>query len=205
MSKINLFDDQLELHKNILPIDGAAFYYGKIFNQKLANYYFDILNQTIEWKNDEIIMFGKRIITKRKVAWYADNMLEYRYSKITKKPSDWTNILLELRQIIQEHTHQQYNSCLANLYQDGSQGMGWHSDDEKALKLHAPIASLSLGADRKFVFKHKISKQNVSITLEHGSLLIMKNTTQTHWLHKLATTTRISNPRINLTFRTMML
>jgi len=93
---------------------------------------------------------------------------------------------------------------LANLYHDGSEGMAWHSDGEKDLKKDGAIASLSFGAERKFAFKHKQSKETVSMVLEHGSLLVMKDTTQTNWLHRLPPTKRINKPRINLTFRTIV-
>ena len=96
-----------------------------------------------------------------------------------------------------------FNSCLINLYHDGDEGVAWHSDDEYSLDSNASIASLSFGAQRKFSFKHKTSKEMVSLALEAGSLLIMKDETQTHWLHSLPKTTKVSEPRINLTFRVM--
>ena len=91
-----------------------------------------------------------------------------------------------------------------NLYHDGSEGMAWHSDGEKDLKKNGAIASLSLGAERKFSFKHKKSKENISLFLPNGSLLIMKGSTQTYWLHRLPPTKKIHSPRINLTFRTIL-
>jgi len=189
---------------NLLPKDGMVNYYGKILNGSLADKYFDSLLKTIEWKNDEAIIFGKRIITKRKVAWYGESLFEYKYSNITKHALLFTNELLELKKLAEENTNETYNSCLLNLYHAGSEGMAWHSDGEKDLKKNGAIASLSFGAERKFSFKHKQSKEVVSLNLEHGSLLLMKDTTQTNWLHRLPPTTLITKPRINLTFRTIV-
>jgi alkylated DNA repair dioxygenase AlkB len=188
---------------NLLPYDGEVIYYGKLFtNQKSQQYSEQLLNH-IDWKNDEAIIFGKRIITKRKVAWYGNKPFEYTYSKTTKSALPWTKELLALKEIIELKTDDTYNSCLLNLYHNGEEGMAWHSDAEKDLKKNGAIASLSFGAERKFSFKHKKTKQSVSIFLERGSLLVMKGTTQTHWLHRLPPTKKVFTPRINLTFRTI--
>lgn len=190
--------------KNILPYDGEVIYHGKIFTKKEADNYFDVLMNTIEWKNDEALIYGKKIITKRKVAWYAEHEFEYTYSKLTKTALPWTTELLALKKIAEEVSKESYNSCLLNLYHTGDEGMAWHSDGEKELKKDGAIASLSFGAERKFAFKHKNSAHKVEVFLEHGSLLVMKGTTQTHWLHRLPPTTKVATPRINLTFRTMV-
>lgn len=190
--------------ENLLPFDGTVNYFGKIISLQEANYYFDILINTIKWQNDEAVIFGKHIITARKVAWYADANFQYTYSNTTKQALAWTKELLELKTISEKLTNEKYNSCLLNLYHNGNEGMAYHSDDEKALKKNGSIASLSFGAERKFLFKHKTNKQTISILLEHGSLLVMKDETQTNWLHRLPTTTKINSPRINLTFRQMV-
>jgi alkylated DNA repair dioxygenase AlkB len=104
---------------------------------------------------------------------------------------------------IEKYTNQKYNACLLNYYHDGMEGMGWHADNEKEIVPNSSIASLSLGANRKFSFKHKISKETISIVLENGSLLEMKGALQKHWLHALPKTTKVVTPRINLTFRQM--
>jgi len=188
---------------NILPNDGNVIYYGKIFNHKIAQHYFDQLLEHIEWDNDKAIIFGKMIITKRKVAWYGDKPFNYTYSKTTKSALPWTKELLELKEIIENKTGEKFNSCLLNLYHSGEEGMAWHSDGEKDLKKDGIIGSLSFGADREFAFKHKVTKQTVSILLEKGSLLVMKDKTQTNWLHRLPPTKKVKIPRINLTFRTI--
>jgi alkylated DNA repair dioxygenase AlkB len=193
-----------EVLRNLLPRDGIAHYYGKVMSQQTAANYFDRLFQAIEWKNDEANFFGKHIITKRKAAWYGDAGYLYTYSNTTKQALPWTPELLELKQLAEAHTGLRFNSCLLNLYHSGEEGMAWHSDDEKSLGKDTAIASFSLGAERKFSFKHKETKATVSLTLEHGSLLVMKGATQTHWQHRLPPTKKISRPRINLTFRTIV-
>ncbi len=200
---MDLFGFEPNFTQNILPVDGTVNYYGKVFTQQEANTYFDYLLQNIAWKNDEAVIFGKHIITKRKVAWYGDFNFEYTYSNTTKSALPWTKELMELKKICEEQTGETYNSCLLNLYHNGEEGMAWHSDGEKDLKKNGAIASLSFGAERKFAFKHKQNKQTIALSLAHGSLLVMKGTTQTHWLHRLPPTKMVAQPRINLTFRTI--
>jgi alkylated DNA repair dioxygenase AlkB len=196
---MQLFENEIPL--NILPADGEVFYYPKVFSADEADGYFKLLMKGIEWKNDEVIIYGKHIITKRKVAWYGDEDLSYKYSGITKNALRWTDFLLELKKVAEEKTGAKFNSCLLNLYHNGDEGMAWHSDDEKMLEQNASIASISFGAARKFSLKHKQTKETVNIILETGSLLDMKAPTQTHWLHSLPKTTLVKTPRINLTFR----
>ena len=189
---------------NLLPYDGSVYYYGKVVSNDEAQHYLERLLDNIVWKNDEAIIFGKHIFTKRKAAWYGDADYLYTYSNTTKQALEWTPELLVLRQIVEGMTGTKFNPCLLNLYHDGNEGMAWHSDDEKSLGKDTVIASMSFGAERKFSFKHKATKQAVSVILESGSLLVMKDTTQTHWLHSLPKTTKVTRPRINLTFRTMI-
>jgi alkylated DNA repair dioxygenase AlkB len=202
---MDLFNNEIDYLNNLLPKDGIVNYYGKLLTGKAATTYFDLLMSTIEWKNDQSIIYGKVIITKRKVAWYGDTNFEYTYSNTTKQALPWTSELLALKALVEEKTGEKFNSCLLNLYHTGDEGMTWHSDAEKNLKKNGAIASLSLGAERKFAFKHKDTKETISLILEHGSLLVMKDKIQTNWLHRLPPTTRIDKPRINLTFRTIEL
>ncbi|GAB3012666.1 alpha-ketoglutarate-dependent dioxygenase AlkB [Cyclobacterium sediminis] len=201
---MELFARETDPSKNLLPFDGTVNYYGKLLDQREADHYFSILMKSIEWKNDEAIIFGKKITTKRKVAWYGEEAFEYTYSKTTKSALPWTQGLLELKLLIEKQTGETYNSCLLNLYHDGSEGMAWHSDAEKDLKKQGAIASLSLGAERKFAFKHKETKIKKELILENGSLLVMKGSTQNYWLHRLPPTKRVFGPRVNLTFRTIV-
>lgn len=202
---MDLFSQEPNDRTNLLPKDGTVNYYGKLLSAQQATYYLERLLHTIEWKHDEAVIYGKRLITKRKVAWYGDAEFEYTYSNTTKKAIPWTKELLELKTIVEEKTGEQFNSCLLNLYHNGDEGMAWHSDAEKDLKKNGAIGSLSFGAERKFAFKHKESKQTISIILEHGSLLVMKGATQTHWQHRLPPTKLVKKPRVNLTFRTILL
>ncbi len=168
-----------------------------------ANGYFHCLLQNIPWKNDEVVVFGKHIITKRKTAWYGDSNYVYIYSESVKQALPWTRELVNLKQIVEKISNTKFNSCLLNLYHDGNEGMGWHSDDEKSIEEYSPIASVSFGADRKFSFKHKQNKKIISVLLEHSSLLLMTDSTQKNWLHGLPKSKKVALPRINLTFRRM--
>jgi alkylated DNA repair dioxygenase AlkB len=189
---------------NLLSMDGVANYYGKILSFNEANGYFHSLLQNIPWKNDEVVVFGKHIVTKRKTAWYGDSNYVYIYSNTIKQALPWTGELINLKQIVEKLSNTKFNSCLLNLYHDGSEGMGWHSDDEKSIEENSTIASISFGAERKFSFKHKQTKEIISVFLEHGSLLLMKEATQKNWLHSLPKSNKISQPRLNLTFRRMV-
>ena len=200
---MDLFSQFDESPRNILPKGGIVLDYGKVIANEKANNFYKHLFENIAWKNDEAIIFGKRIITKRKVAWYGEKQFDYTYSNATKVALPFTTELLLLKNIVEEKTSETYNSCLLNLYHSGAEGMAWHSDGEKDLKKNGAIASLSFGAARKFGFKHKETKETVYLILEHGSLIVMKGETQTNWLHRLPPTTKVHRPRINLTFRTI--
>jgi alkylated DNA repair dioxygenase AlkB len=201
---MDLFSSLINPNTNLLSCDGIVNYHGQILDQSVAKNYFNTLFNTIEWKNDEANVFGKRIITNRKVAWYGDSNYSYTYSNSTKQALIWTKELLELKACVEKLTETTFNSCLLNLYHNGNEGMAYHSDDETSLGKNATIASLSFGAERKFLFQHKKTKETISIQLENGSLLVMKAETQAHWAHRLPLSTKIKNPRINLTFRTMI-
>ena len=200
---MDLFERLAGEPQNLLATDGVVNYYGVLFSKKDADCYLAQLLNTIKWKNDEVILYGKHIVTKRKAAWYGDKAYKYSYSNTTKQALPWTNELLELKKIVETHTGESFNSCLLNLYHNGREGMSWHSDAEKELKENSAIASLSFGAERKFSFKHVISKETASLMLQHGSLLVMKGVTQKNWLHCLPTTKKINHLRVNLTFRTI--
>jgi alkylated DNA repair dioxygenase AlkB len=169
-----------------------------------SDYYFSQLLNNIDWRCDQAMIFGNIIETKRKVAWYAEECFSYTYSKITKTALPFSPELLGLKTLVEQHTGETYNSCLLNLYHSGEEGMAWHSDGEKDLKDLGAIASLSFGVERKFAFKHKKSKQVITLPLKAGSLLVMKGVTQQHWLHRLPPTKLVKEARINLTFRTII-
>jgi len=188
---------------NILPQDGIALYYDKIVNDDEVKQLYDALLNNIHWENERVVMFGKEIITKRKVAFFSDHSITYRYASKTKIGLPWTDSLLTIKNRVESITKESYNACLLNLYHNGEESMGWHSDNEKEIIANSSIASLSLGANRKFSFKHKLSKETVSIELEDGSLLEMKGSVQTHWWHALLKSKKVTDARVNLTFRQM--
>lgn len=186
---------------NLLSGESIAESHGIIFNKDEIESLFYLLIEEIAWVNDEVLIFGKKVITKRKTAWYGEKPFAYTYSHTTKIALPWTETLKLIKNKVEEISNEKYNSCLLNLYHDGKEGMGWHSDDEKMIVPKSAIASVSFGAMRKFVFKHKIDKTQVSTILENGSLLVMKGETQIDWLHSLPKSVKIKTPRINLTFR----
>jgi alkylated DNA repair dioxygenase AlkB len=190
---------------NLLPCDGTVNYYGRILGQEEARRHYEALLTGVRWEHDEAIIFGKRIVTARKVAWYGDAHYAYTYSGTTKRALPWTREMLELKGAVEKLTETKFNSCLLNLYHDGSEGVTWHSDDEASLGRNTTIASVSLGAERRFCFRHKRTRQAVSLVLENGSVLVMKGPTQTYWSHCLPKSKKIKTPRVNLTFRTVVL
>lgn len=190
--------------KNLLPKDGTAEYFGKIFSEKESfKYYVKLINE-INWQHDLVKIFGKEIITKRKVAWYGDETFSYQYSGKTKIAEKWLDFLESIKSTVEEISACRFNSCLLNLYHNGTEAMNWHSDNEKEILENSPIASISFGAERKFGFKHNETKEEISLILENGSLLMMKDEIQKHWKHKLYASSKIKEPRINLTFRTIV-
>ncbi len=202
MSTENLFEFDPTI--NILPKDGEVNYYGPLFDPSTAIAYFEELHRSVPWKNDQVLINGKLVVTARKVAWIADSGFSYSYSGTTKTASEWTPELIQLKIKVEEATKTSYNSCLLNLYHHGLEGMAWHSDDEASLGSNATIASLSFGATRKFAFRHKVTKETRTLMLEPSSLLVMRGETQRHWLHSLFTSKLVTGARINLTFRTIV-
>ncbi|NWO07238.1 MAG: alpha-ketoglutarate-dependent dioxygenase AlkB [Alteromonadaceae bacterium] len=187
--------------ENLLPYDGDVRYYGPVVGLDQADHFFERVLTEVAWAHDELLMFGRPVVTRRKVAWYGDRPFSYTYSRATKQALPWTPVLQELKALVEQHSGEHYNSCLANLYHHGEETMGWHSDAEDELVKHGAIASLSLGAPRRFAFRHKQNKEQVKVWLEHGSLLVMKGVTQAFWQHSLPAMKKVQSPRINLTFR----
>ena len=194
-------DQKRENLSNLLPAEGEVYYFGKVLEEEKAEHFFNQLMKTIDWQQDEVLIFGKRIVTKRMTGWYGEKEFEYTYSKITRKAKLWTLELIELKELVESKTGLNFNSCLLNLYHSGEEGMSWHSDAEAELGKDPAIASLSMGAERKFVLRNKASGEKISLQLENGSLLLMQGQTQKYWLHSLPKTKKVKEPRINLTFR----
>ena len=189
--------------QNLLHQDGIALYWEKAIPENQIKQLFDELFSNINWENERVVMFGKEIITKRKVAFYSDPLIAYTYASRTKIGLPWKETLITLKNIVASITKEKYNACLLNLYHNGEEAMGWHCDNEKEIVANSSIASLSIGVSRKFSFKHKVTKDTKSIQLENGSLLEMKGPIQQHWWHSLPKSKKITESRINLTFRQM--
>jgi len=196
---------QSEGSPNLLPLDGWAEYYPKTLSERESFHLMHQLKTSLSWEPDQLMMFGKKVATRRKVAWVGDAHCAYTYSGIKKNPQAWIPELLSMKAQLEDLAQSEFNSCLLNFYHDGDDGMGWHSDNEKELDPYAPIASLSLGAERKFAFRHKETKTSVSLNLEDGSALIMRSPTQQFWKHALLKTKVVSEPRLNLTFRRILI
>lgn len=187
--------------KNLLSNKGTVNYYGKIFTEEQSEIYYVKLLNEVNWKHDVIKMFGKEIVTKRKVAFLGSEGISYKYSGKNKTAENWLKFILEIKSTVEEISGENFNACLLNYYHNGSEAMNWHSDNEKEILKHSAIASVSFGAERKFGFRNNFTKEEISLILENGSLLIMKDETQIYWKHKLYIESKITQPRINLTFR----
>ena len=166
--------------------------------------WFESCLHDLDWETGFITIFGKTHQIPRLQAWYADNKIEYTYSGKKLQRHDWNNLLLEIKEKIENITSFKFNSVLANLYRDGNDSMGLHSDDEKELGKNPVIASLSLGETREIYFKHKNKKLNLVIPQASGQLLLMHGKTQQYWKHEIKKTKKIKKPRINLTFRNII-
>jgi len=185
--------------------DAEIIYYPDFLASSIADTYFDNFLNELEWAQFDIKIFGKKIPQPRLTALYAINGQSYSYSNLILHPHPYTPELETLQTKIEEITDTKFTHCLANLYRNGNDSMGWHADNEKELGTNPLIASLSLGVPRKFQLKHKEQKdKKLEIFLEHGSLLIMKGETQHFWKHQLPKSKKIEIPRINLTFRTIL-
>lgn len=163
------------------------------------------LTATVGWRHEPIKLFGKDVLQPRLTAWYGDAGASYRYSGLQLEPQPWTPALQQLRQRVQAATGARFNSVLLNLYRHGQDSMGWHADDEPELGPAPVIASLSLGAARRFRLRPRpgtdFTHAPFSLELGSGSLLLMQGPTQQHWQHAVPKTARPTGPRLNLTFR----
>lgn len=191
---------------NLLPCDGIVNDYGPLFAPPEADAHLAALLAHTPWRHDEVVIHGRRITTARQVAWVGDAAFAYTYSGVTRTATPWSATLLAIKRQVEAAIAPispiVFNSCLLNLYRDGSQGMAWHSDDEKELGPETVIASLSFGAARTFAFRHKRSGEKREMLLQHGQLIVMRGATQSHWQHALMKSARVHAPRVNLTFRT---
>ncbi len=184
----------------LLPYDGYTCYFANFIKETHSSFLHQLLNE-VAWKHDELTLYGKKIITKRQVAFEGDEQIAYTYSKQQKMARPWSHVVLELKQKLEKELNTQFNGCLLNLYDSGEIGMAWHSDNEPELDAEGIIASLSFGATRTFQLKHKQSGEKIDVKLENGSLVIMDMYSQKHWMHQLKKEPKTKEPRVNLTFR----
>jgi len=187
--------------ENLLPCDGKAFYFPDFFDGQFRS-----VHASIEWESKKVFLFGKWVNQPRLMAWYGDQNAVYTYSGLKNNPKPWNDVLTLVRQNLQDTLGVNFNSVLCNLYRDGNDSMGWHQDNEPELGAEPVIASVSLGATRRFRLRHKFNKaiKPISIDLEHGSLLVMQGKTQEYWQHQIPKTKRSVNSRINLTYRNII-
>ncbi|MGP4963575.1 alpha-ketoglutarate-dependent dioxygenase AlkB family protein [Psychrobacter celer] len=189
---------------NLLPYDGRVNDFGCIIDDDCQLY--DALLTELPWQPDIVTLFGKTHITTRQVVWMGEKELRYQYSGHTRHSLPWSDIVFHVKLYIEQQLSSigidaNFNSCLLNYYPTGHDGMGYHADDEKELGAQPVIASLSLGATRKFVFKHKKTQDKVALYLESGQLIVMHGETQRFWKHSITKTKTVANGRISLTFR----
>ena len=197
VSTPSLFTDARE----ILPFDGSAMLHPRFFDVKFARGAFDELQTATAWEQPEMVMFGKKYPQAGLSTWFADSGISYRYSGIVREAHPMTPLLAKIGAMCTVHTGALFNSVLVNLYRDGQDSVSWHSDNEAINGKEPTIASLSLGATRRFDLRHKETKEMVRVDLEDGSLLVMSGLSQQCWVHQIAKTKALVGPRINLTYR----
>lgn len=192
-----------------LNMTGADVYYCPDFF-KAHELWYSLVDNSVEWDQFDVMVMGKKFKSPRENFYMADNSLPYRYSGFDRTPSKWTVVVSEMKNILEksiqeiEPTHPKLNACLGNRYNDGKQYIGAHSDDERDLHNNAFIVSVSLGATRDFIFTHKKTKEKVKIALESGSVILMGGDCQKNWKHEVPKRLRVKDPRINLTFRSIL-
>lgn len=181
--------------------NGEYIYIPFFFSNSEADIYFQKLYDKIDWKQEEMIVYGKSVKFPRLTAWYGNNDKPYTFSGITLNPKPWTSELIEIKKNIETKYLLSFNSVLLNLYRNGKDSISWHTDAEKELGENPVIASVNFGATRIFQLRHRTTKQKIELKLTHGSLLIMLGEIQHFWQHQVPKTNTETGKRINLTFR----
>ena len=191
----------MQQHGNLLnDVDGQVVLFRQFLDAEDARDGYDALLSCSPWRQEELTVFGRKVLTPRLSSWHGD--VPYTYSGLTMAPEPWTPQLLAIRKRVEAVSGTAFNSVLLNLYRDGRDSMGWHSDDEPELGVNPTIASVSLGETRRFRLRHKTDRNNtVSIDLPDASLRLMSGPLQHHWQHAVPKTSRKIGARINLTFR----
>lgn len=190
------------MNKQVFSLpDAELVFYPTFFTKEESDSFFDELSNT-PWQQRQTKVWGKLYNEPRLTAWYGEEGTEYSYSGVTLNPLPWTPVLSAIKMRVETVVDVVFNSVLLNLYRDGNDSVGWHSDNEASLGTNPVIGSVSLGATRKFQLQHRDNKElRQDIELIHASLLVMQGTTQHFWKHQLPKTKKVHLPRINLTFR----
>jgi alkylated DNA repair dioxygenase AlkB len=192
----------MECDERITLRGGELCWHAEAFTVAVAAELFAELRQTLPWHQEQLVIFGRERSVPRLVSWHGDPAARYAYSGVLHEPAPWTPALARIRERVQQLAGSKFNSVLANLYRDGRDGMGWHSDDEPELGRNPLIASVSFGATRRFRLRHRRDRtQTHALDLTDGSVLVMGGATQHHWQHSITKTARPVGPRINLTYR----
>lgn len=199
-----LFDDIPESAEELLPKDGSAVLHRQAISSAESADAMKALLDLVPWEQRRVRVYGREVPQPRLVAWFGDPGRSYTYSGLTLDPSPWTSLLVELRSACEAIAGVAFNSGLANLYRDGRDSLSWHADDEPELGPDPVIASLSLGAERRFDFRHRESGETVRTLLPAGSVVVMSSGCQRQWVHQVPKMLRVNDPRINLTFRTIL-
>jgi alkylated DNA repair dioxygenase AlkB len=189
-----------------IPVEqGILRYFQAFLAPQQADTLLARLSHEVDWRQDRIRLFGKLHNIPRLQAFQGDSGVQYTYSGLTLEAARWHPLLAPLRDRLCDLLHHPFNAALMNLYRDGDDSMGWHSDDETALGSCPLIASLSLGASRRFLLRRKDNHaERIELLLEHGSLLVMGGALQHHWQHSVPRTRKVKDARINLTFRNLV-
>jgi len=211
MSQFNIFGglEENRLPGGIIPgsnsiRDGQLLFYPSFFSEEESRIFFNQLKSGVEWRQESMSLYGKKIAFPRLTAWYGDKDKPYTFSGLTLQPSDWTKDLLKIREKIEPIAGAHFNSVLLNLYRDGNDSISWHTDAEKELGVNPIISSVNFGATRTFQIRHIKTKERIDIPLGNGALLIMRGAMQHHWQHQVPKTAKYVNERINLTFRVLL-
>jgi alkylated DNA repair dioxygenase AlkB len=208
MNQIDIFGspvpiNPVEMVNNVLTKveNGEYIFYPDFLSKSISDEFFKKLQNTIDWKQESMNMYGKKVDFPRLTAWYGDNDKPYTFSGITLKPNSWTQEILEIKSKIESKANIIFNSVLLNRYRNGNDSISWHTDAEPELGKNPIIASVNFGATRKFQLRHINTKEKIEIELTNGSLLIMQGELQHYWQHQVPKTSKVVGERINLTFR----
>lgn len=199
---MSLFESNERTFEEIPIKDGKLLFMRNFMPEDKAQEYYQALLKNIDWVQEEVTVFGKKHLVPRETAWYGEKGIKYVYSNVHHAAKQWTKELYEIKKVVEYFTpNDLYNSVLLNNYRHGNDKVGWHSDDEPELGKTPTIASVSLGATRRFDLQHKETKEKVQIHLNSGSLLVMGGELQKYWKHQIPAQKKIEGGRINLTFR----